>query len=542
MKFDRKLRGKVTLPYDVDPTESCGSLCPGFGGGKLDVGHPLSRGPGKHWREVLTKAGIKLDKLADLHKEMYKASEADPRMLVRKDRPMPGVVAAFARFSPEVGQCGKSTTGYRPHHPGCGAVVISVFAPECRPEGSSKNVAMLYTVAPNSRDHSDLTPGDFLCALRAQSANMMRAVREYNRLSMSYPPPGEAERMGWWSSDLRAQVEYNLSDRNMKLLGPLPGGELDRGESTFKDAVLHAPNGWLDLALMRGPVIISSGATAQELVDALATSRTLELTVDNEGRANIRRKNLEYLFCAGGVLSHEPLPDSSLAARRKRKADEAMAAAQEAAGLTPGSAEAMAMEAAAEGQKNEQENVCWDWKNKGFCPRGEECRYSHVLTAAVQQAMLASKGMKGGMPPAMSPPATPPPGPPVGGFGKGDPPVAGPPSTSAGGMVEYSNNEFVGKTTRIPRGMSTVQAFMMRPTMKIRMPEPPESLQQKAKEVPKPKVGSKVKIHGLVMKAKYNDCIAECESFDEDALRWSVRLGDGSTISVKDPNLTVVDS
>ncbi|CAK0798020.1 unnamed protein product, partial [Prorocentrum cordatum] len=89
MKFDRKLRNKVTLPYDVDPTDSCGSLCPGFGGGKLDVGHPMSRGPSKHWREVLTKAGIQLDKLAELHREMYKASEADPRMLVRKDRPMP---------------------------------------------------------------------------------------------------------------------------------------------------------------------------------------------------------------------------------------------------------------------------------------------------------------------------------------------------------------------------------------------------------------------------------------------------------------------
>jgi len=329
-----------------------------------------------------------------------------------------------------------------------------------------------------------------------------------------------------------------LSDRNMKMLGPLPGGELDRGESTFKDAVLHAPNGWLDMALVRGPVIISSGATAQEMVDALATSRTLELTVDNEGRANIRRKNLEYLFCPGGVLSHEPLVNTSLAARRKRKADEAMAAATEAAGLTPGSAEAMAMETAVEGQKVEQENVCWDWKNKGFCPRGEECRYSHVLTAAVQQAMMASKGgMKGGVPPAMSPPSGPPPGASV-----SSSTLAGPPSTAAGGMVEYSNNEFVGKTTRIPRGMSTVQAFMMRPTMKIRMPEPPESLAAKAKEVPKPKVGSKVKIHGLIMKAKYNDCIAECESWDEDVLRWSVRLGDGSTISVKDANLTVMDS
>merc|ERR1712039_559749 len=52
--------------------------------------------------------------------------------------------------------------------------------------------------------------------------------------------------------------------------------------------------------------------------------------------------------------------------------------------------------------------------------------------------------------------------------------------------------------------------------------------------------GARVQLHGLIMKAKFNDTIGECKSFDEESSRWTVRLPDASTISVRESNLRLV--
>lgn len=308
VRFDRRSRGESTPPYDADPAEESASLCAGHSE-KLHLGHKRSSGLFRAFREVLGAAGQDVDAFEAVHRELYAAAEASPRELVRRDHPCSGMQAAFARFSPEVG-------GYL----GCGAVILHVFEPGFWPRGSPQNVAMLYMAAPNSRFHIGLNSGALLLALRAAGSNIARAVREYNRHAAAQAAPEGWERAMWLQADLRAQVEYCLSDRNLKV------------DRAFRDRVAADEDGWLDLDLVKG------GYREEELFSALSESKCVDTKVAEDGKVFVRRANGRPVPDVPGM----PLPRGS-----KRKRDE--------------------------------DPTCWDFVAKGSCPRGDKCRYIHAM-------------------------------------------------------------------------------------------------------------------------------------------------------------------
>lgn len=308
IRFDRRTRGESTPPYDADPAEECASLCAGHAE-KMHLGHKRSSGHFRAFREVLGAAGQDLDGFEAVHRELYTAAEASPRELVRRDHPCSGMQAAFARFSPEVG-------GFH----GCGAVILHIFEPGFWPRGSPQNVAMLYTAAPNTRLHSGLNGGALLIALRAAGSNIARAVREYNRHAAAQATPEGWERAMWLQADLRAQVEYCLSDRNLKTDRP------------FRERIALEEDGWLDLDLLK------AGYREEELFGALSESKCVETKVAEDGKVFVRR--------AGG----RPVPDvPGMPVPRGTK------------------------------RKNHEDPTCWDFVAKGSCPRGDKCRYIHAM-------------------------------------------------------------------------------------------------------------------------------------------------------------------
>lgn len=314
IRFDRRSRGECTPPYDADPAEECASLCAGHAE-KMHLGHKRSSGHFRAFREVLGAAGQDLDGFETVHREMYAAAEASPRELVRKDHPCSGMQAAFARFSPEVG-------GFH----GCGAVILHIFEPGFWPRGSPQNVAMLYTAAPNTRLHGGLNSGALLIALRAAGSNIARAVREYNRHAAAQAPPEGWERAMWLQADLRAQVEYCLSDRNLKTDRP------------FRERIALEEDGWLDLDLLK------AGYREEELFGALSESKCVETKVAEDGKVFVRR--------AGGRPVPE-IPGMPLPRGTKRK--------------------------------NHEDPTCWDFVAKGTCPRGDKCRYIHTMPGVASE-------------------------------------------------------------------------------------------------------------------------------------------------------------
>jgi len=316
VKFDRQNPGENTLPYDADPAEACASLCAG-NPVKLNMGHKRSSGTMGAFRETLSTAGQDLTVYERTHKDLHAAAEARPRELVRIDRPCPGVLAAFGRFSPEVGEFS-----------GCGCVCLTVFEPGSQPSGSPLNVAMLFASSPNSRAHRALSPATFLCAIRSIGSNIARTVREYNRIAGSLSAPESWERTMWWEVDLRAQVEYYLSDRNLLT------------DAFFRDKIIAEEEGWLDLELLKG----CQGTTLQaELLGALSTSKCVETKVTEDGRVFVRRM--------GGRAV--PMKENTLTTKMKRKY--------------------------AEWRRGSSDDpTCWDFATRGVCPRGAACMYVHL--------------------------------------------------------------------------------------------------------------------------------------------------------------------
>jgi len=316
VRFDRQNPGESTLPYDADPAEACASLCAG-NPVKLNMGHKRSPGIIRAFREALSTAGQDLTVYERTHKSLHAAAEARPRELVRMDRPFPGVLAAFGRFSPEVGELS-----------GCGLVCLTVFEPGSQPLGSPLNVAMLYASAPNSRTHRLLSPATFLCALRSIGSNIARTVREYNRTAGAQAAPESWERTMWWEVDLRAQVEYYLSDRNLLT------------DAFFRDRILAEEEGWLDMELLKG----CQGITLQaELLGALSASKYVETKVTEDGRVFVRRMGCRPV----------PMKENTLTTKMKRKY--------------------------AEWRRGSSDDpTCWDYATRGVCPRGEACRYVHL--------------------------------------------------------------------------------------------------------------------------------------------------------------------
>lgn len=328
VRFDRRTPGESTPPYDADPAEDFAALCAG-NPEKLSLGHKRSYGIMKSFRDALGGAIQDLTVFEDVHKDLTKLAEATPRELVRKDRPCPGVLATFARFSPEVGE----------FH-GCGVVFVTVFEPSCHPHGSDRNMAMLYAAAPNSRVHRNLTPGTLLCALRSIGSNITRTVREYNRVAGTQAAPESWERTMWWEVDLRALVEYYLSDRNL------------RNDRSFRDKILADEEGWVDMELLPG---CQGEGKQAELLGALSSSKCVETKVSDDGKVFVRR---------GGGRAVPQLLEEVRNRGMKRNFWGSQGGSQggEKGGFGGG---------------NRDDMTCWDFKNKGACPRGASCRYKH---------------------------------------------------------------------------------------------------------------------------------------------------------------------
>lgn len=335
LRYDRRAPGESTPPFDSDPVEDCASLCAGHSE-KLNFGHKRSPGLLRCFRETLVAAGHDVAVLETLQRELQKAAAEKPRELVRKDRPCPGLLASFARFSPEVGDLN-----------GCETVFLHVFEPGARPLGSQRNIALLYAAAPTSWAHRGHPPGTFVLALSALGSNVSRLVREYNRLAAGCPVPEAWERALWWQTDLRARVEYYFCDRALRI------------ERYIRDKIVGQEDGWLDLEVVRNfPRIACSGATLQEeLLDSLKDSKCVDTKLGEDGKAFVRR--------AGG----KPLPNLDDARKRRY-----------GGGEVPSTW-------AKRRNTNSDDPKCWDWVRRGTCPRGDKCKYLHDTPAASAPAV-----------------------------------------------------------------------------------------------------------------------------------------------------------
>jgi len=352
MHFEQRAGGEVTPPWDTDVAEDCASLCPGIAE-KLGLGAEGSSGSCKAFRGALVAAGLDVEALAEAHREVYAKAEARPRELVWAERPCPGVLASFARFSPEIGAVCSGM-------PGCCAAILDIFEPERRPMGSQGNVAMLYAAAPNGRSHRGLTPGKLICALQDAGSNMARLLREYNWLAGGEAPK-DWERNGWRETDVRAKAEYCLSNKNLA------------ADSFFQEKIATSPEGWLDLELVRGfpPVFMMGSSTQKQMLEALGASKCLDTRLTTDGKAYLRRGT--------GVHERDAPPQEEPEGGEKRKSE----------GETGKESEAK-KQATEEPEKKEEPpkeppkpefdwsdpNLCWDFR-KGFCARGNQCNYSH---------------------------------------------------------------------------------------------------------------------------------------------------------------------
>jgi len=323
LRYDRRALGEATPPYDPDPDEDTASLCAG-NAEKLHFGHRSSPGILRPFRETLIGAGHDLAALEGVQKELSELAEKKPRELVRKDGPCSGVLASFARYSPEVGDL-----------KGCGCVFLHVFDGESRPAGCDRNVAMLYAAAPTSRLHRGQTAGTFLLALWGMATNIARAVREYNRLAGGQSAPEAWERAMWLQTDLKGLIEYFFSDKSL------------RAERFYREKIVGQEEGWISMDIVRGsPRMVHSGIAAnEELVDALKDSKVVDAKVNDEGKAMLRR--------GGG----RPLPNNEEPRKRRYGGGEVTWAKRRNA--------------------NSDDPTCWDFVKRGNCPRGDKCKYLH---------------------------------------------------------------------------------------------------------------------------------------------------------------------
>lgn len=333
LRYDRRGPGEATPPFDHDPFEECASLCPG-NASKLHFGHKRSVGVLRQFRDCLLAAGHDVAALEGVQQELTKAAKEKPRELVLKVKPCPGLLASFARYAPEVGDL-----------TGCGTVFLHIFELESRPLGCQRNVAMVYAAAPSSWTHRGHLPGTFLLALSALGSNIMRCIREYNRLAGSKPAPEAWERAMWWQTDLRSQVEYYFCDKSLRI------------ERYFREKIVGQEDGWLDMDLVKSfPRLAFSGvALNDELLDSLKDSKCVDTKMGDEGKAFIRR--------SGG----KPLPD--LGEPRKRRFG---------GGEVPWGKRR---------NPNSDDPTCWDFVRRGSCPRGDSCRYLHSAPAEGQAAI-----------------------------------------------------------------------------------------------------------------------------------------------------------
>lgn len=145
----------------------------------------------------------------------------------------------------------------------------------------------------------------------------------------------------WWESDLRALVEYYLSDRNL------------RSDRPMRDKILADVDGWIDMEVLPG---CQGEGKQAEFLGALSASKCVETKVSEDGKVFVRR---------GGGRPVPMLEDGKTKGMKRT---------------------AMRSEWGSGGRNDDP--TCWDWKNKGFCPRGASCRYQHGPTNASPQSAV----------------------------------------------------------------------------------------------------------------------------------------------------------
>jgi len=339
-QFEAKSAAKVTPPFRADPAENYASMFPGFAA-KLDFGPAKSVGVSraKAFRELLSKGSTPdLGSLEALHRDVTKVAESRPRELVRKEQPISGVQATFARYSPEIGDL-----------PGCGVAFLHILEESSRPCGSKHNAALLYVAAPSVRVHTGLTAGDFLCSLRALGSNVSRLVREYNRLVREEQPSAgsaKAECTRLQAEDLRAVVEQTVCEKSL------------------------APGAWIELEFFRRDRQVMAGhLTEPELLHLLRQCKELETMVSEaaSGKAFVRP-----------VFDPSKLPPPPPPTEETKESEDAESAAKRKLEADGEDAEGDAKRPKPGDTLPGAKPVCRHWQ-QGYCSRGFDCCFPHIM-------------------------------------------------------------------------------------------------------------------------------------------------------------------
>mmetsp|Transcript_29533 Transcript_29533/g.57099 ORF Transcript_29533/g.57099 Transcript_29533/m.57099 type:complete len:559 (-) Transcript_29533:63-1739(-) len=366
--FDKRI---CVPPFEDSAAEETVSLCAG-------CPEKLGLASCTAFREALKATRFDVEGLEGMHKNLHTKAESRPRELVWVNKPLPGVLASFARYSPEVGACCSGL-------PGCGTAVLDIFEVDKRPLGNKNNVAMLYLAAPHVGTHKGLTPGKLLCAIQDAGSNIARLLREYNWLAGGEGSK-EWERNGWKAIDVRAKAEYCLSTKNLE------------ADPFFQEQLATAEDGWLDAELVRGfpPVFMMGSVTQKELLDALSSSKFFDTKAFTSGKAMVRRgtgvheKDIKDEEPEKEEQNDEKTEDNAEGGE-KRKAEDS-AGDKDPKKQAPGPArDAKDMPPPMMRNPNFDWNdplLCWDFA-KGFCSRGANCNFNHKpITAAGLRTVL----------------------------------------------------------------------------------------------------------------------------------------------------------
>merc|ERR1712083_115088 len=112
--------------------------------------------------------------------------------------------------------------------------------------------------------------------------------------------------------------------------------------------ILADEEGWVDMELVPG---CQGEGKQAELLGALSSSKCVETKVSEDGKVFVRRN--------GGRVVPQLLEDLNRGMKRRY-------------GGGWGN----------QGGSNRDDPICWNFKNRGYCPRGASCRYQHDGQAA----------------------------------------------------------------------------------------------------------------------------------------------------------------
>eukprot|EP00929_Paragymnodinium_shiwhaense_P015381 TRINITY_DN123467_c0_g1_i1.p1 TRINITY_DN123467_c0_g1~~TRINITY_DN123467_c0_g1_i1.p1 ORF type:complete len:512 (+),score=99.33 TRINITY_DN123467_c0_g1_i1:48-1538(+) len=287
--FDMEGTDEQMPPPESDPTDEVGFVCAGDPGAHALV---RTKADTSFWAffDLLEEANPgHIAAFEKAHVEQVEAAEQRPRELVRRIAPCPGVMATFSRHSPEAAD-----------FDGCGTVVLHVFEAGFWPWNSFRNVAMVCAAVPNLQAHTWLKRGGYLCALRAVASNVIRTVREYNRLAANAEPANISERLMWIQADLRGRVESLLSDANCNF------------DTLLLKTLRKDPGGWVKLQLLKG-VSGYQDVPDADLVSALSLLNLVETKTSEDGSICLVRRSGQK------DVSKKRQAEAELAASAKRQ-------------------------------------------------------------------------------------------------------------------------------------------------------------------------------------------------------------------------------